>query len=72
LKKETSCAFEGSIVESTIDKGRGVAVVGIVQKGELKIGDIIVAGPVWGRVKLLMNEYNEIVEKAIPSMPVKV
>ncbi|MDP1626067.1 translation initiation factor IF-2 [Parvibaculum sp.] len=63
---------EGIIVEAKLDRGRGPVGTVLVQRGTLKVGDIIVAGAEWGRVRALINDRGENVESAGPSVPVEV
>ncbi|WP_285059679.1 translation initiation factor IF-2 [Pedobacter ginsengisoli] len=62
----------GSVIEATLDKGRGIVTTVLVQAGTLKIGDPILAGSYSGRVKALFNERGQKVDKAGPSVPVQV
>jgi len=63
---------EGAVVEAKLDKGRGPVATVLVQRGTLKVGDIVVAGSEWGRVRLLANERGETVKEAGPSTPIEV
>ena len=60
----------GSIIESSLDKGRGYVSTVLVENGTLKMGDIVLAGTHYGRIKAMFNERNQRVEKAGPSEPV--
>jgi translation initiation factor IF-2 len=62
----------GTIIEATLDKGRGYTATLLVQSGELKKGDIIVCGPFFGRVKAMFDHKGEKIESAGPSTPVQV
>lgn len=62
----------GSVVEATLDKGRGYTTTLLVQSGTLKLGDIIVAGPYYGRVKAMFDYKGEKVKNIGPSGPVQV
>jgi translation initiation factor IF-2 len=62
----------GSIIESNLDKGRGYVATILVQNGTLKVGDMIVAGSVYGRVKAMSNERGVKVKEAGPSTPVQI
>ncbi len=62
----------GIIIEAKLDKGRGPVATVLVQNGTLKVGDTIVAGTVFGRVRAMMNDKGERLEKAGPSTPVEV
>ena len=60
----------GSVIESSLDKGRGYVVTMLVQNGTLKMGDIVLAGTHYGRVKAMFNERNQRVKEAGPAEPV--
>ena len=59
----------GSVVESSLDKGRGYVSTVLVENGTLKSGDIILAGAFFGRIKAMFNERNQNIEKAGPAQP---
>jgi translation initiation factor IF-2 len=61
----------GPIIESRIDHGRGTVTTMLVQRGTLKVGDAIVAGDAWGRVKALYDYRGERIESALPGEPVE-
>jgi translation initiation factor IF-2 len=63
---------KGIVIEAQLDKGRGPVATVLVDKGELKVGDPIVAGAAWGRVRAMINDKGEQVKSAGPSMPVQV
>ncbi len=63
---------KGIVLEANLDKGRGPVATILVDKGELKVGDPIVAGASWGRVRAMINDKGEQVKVAYPSMPVEV
>ncbi len=63
---------KGIVIEAQLDKGRGPVATVLVDKGELKVGDPIVAGAAWGRVRAMINDKGEQVKTAGPSMPVQV
>ncbi|HEY5816510.1 MAG TPA: translation initiation factor IF-2 [Solirubrobacterales bacterium] len=62
----------GTVVESQLDPGRGPVVTILVQRGTLSVGDSLVAGPQWGRVRAMQDFTGARVEKAVPGMPVEV
>jgi translation initiation factor IF-2 len=62
----------GSVIESQIEPGRGATATVLVQHGTLKVGDAILAGPFYGRVKALINDLGQPVKEAGPSIPVKI
>lgn len=70
LKANPNKAAKGTVIEASLDKGRGYVTTILVQDGTLKKGDIILAGPVSGKVKAMFNEKNEAVSEAGPSNPV--
>jgi translation initiation factor IF-2 len=72
LKANVERAAEGAVIEAKLDKGRGPVATVLVQRGTLKVGDIVVAGAEWGRVRLLANDKGETVKSAGPSSPVEV
>ncbi|HEU0161712.1 MAG TPA: translation initiation factor IF-2 [Rhizomicrobium sp.] len=72
LKANPDRAAEGAVVEAKLDKGRGPVATVLVQRGTLKVGDIVVAGAEWGKVRLLANERGETVKEAGPSTPIEV
>jgi translation initiation factor IF-2 len=72
LKANPDRTAEGAIIEAKLDRGRGPVATALVQRGTLKVGDIVVAGSEWGRVRLLQNDRGETVESAGPAMPVEV
>ncbi len=63
---------DGIVVEAKLDKGRGPVATVLVQNGTLKVGDIVVAGEQWGKVRALIDDNNEKVEEAEPSKPVEI
>ena len=62
----------GTVVESQLDPGRGPVVTVLVGRGTLRIGDSVVAGPVWGKVRAMHDFTGADVEEAVPGMPVEV
>ena len=72
LKANPDRPAEGAVVEAKLDKGRGPVATVLIQRGTLKVGDIVVAGAEWGRVRLLANERGESVKTAGPSTPIEV
>ena len=63
---------KGVVLEANLDKGRGPVATILVDKGELKVGDPIVAGASWGRVRAMINDKGEQIKVAGPSTPVEV
>lgn len=70
LKANPNKRATGSVIESSLDKGRGYISTILVQNGTLKQGDIVLAGTYFGRVKAMFNERNQRIETALPSAPV--
>lgn len=71
LKANPKAKASGSVIEAKLDKGRGHVVDVIVQKGTMRVGDILVAGCYSGRVKAMTNEHGINVKEAGPSIPVQ-
>ena len=69
LKANPNRKATGSVIESTLDKGRGYVATVLVQNGTLKVGDIVVAGTQWGKVKAIFNERNQRIKKIKPAEP---
>ena len=61
---------EGTVIESKIEKGKGTVVSILVQNGHLKVGDIVIVGKEWGKVRAIYDEEGERLETAFPSYPV--
>jgi translation initiation factor IF-2 len=72
LKANPDRSAEGAVIEAKLDRGRGPVATVLVQRGTLKVGDIVVAGSEWGRVRLLQNDRGETVTSAGPATPVEV
>ena len=70
LKANPDRKATGSIIESSLDKGRGYVATMLVANGTLKMGDIVLAGPSYGKVKAMFNERNQRIKEAGPSEPV--
>ena len=69
LKANPKAKARGSIIESALDKGRGYVSTVLVENGTLKVGDIVVAGQYYGRVKAMFNERNSKIKEAGPAAP---
>lgn len=69
LKANPNRRATGSIIESSLDKGRGYVSTVLVSNGTLKVGDNLIAGTHWGRIKAMFNERNQRIEQATPSEP---
>lgn len=72
LKANPDRDAEGVVVEAKLDKGRGSVATVLVQRGTLRVGDIIVAGGEWGKVRAIVSDQGERIEEAGPSVPVEV
>jgi len=72
LTADTEVDARGVVLESNLDIGRGPVATIIVQRGTLRVGEPIVAGAAWGRVKALINDHGDQIKEAFPSMPVQV
>jgi translation initiation factor IF-2 len=72
LKANPNKRAKGTVIEARMDKGRGIVATLMVQEGTLKIGDPLVAGAIFGRIKAMFNERGQKVEVAGPSVPVSV
>ncbi|MEE2980290.1 MAG: translation initiation factor IF-2, partial [Pseudomonadota bacterium] len=70
LKANPARAAEGVVIEGELDRGRGAIATVLIQRGTLKIGDIVVAGSEWGRVRALLDDRGESVDDAGPGTPV--
>jgi len=62
----------GAVVEAELDPGRGPVTGVLIQRGTLHVGDAVVAGPVWGKVRAMLDDKGERVEEATPGTPVEV
>jgi len=72
LRANPNRSAEGVIIEAKLERGRGPVGTVLVQRGSLHIGDIIVAGTAWGRVRALIDDRGEPVDSAGPSVPVEI
>lgn len=69
LKANPNRKATGTVIESSLDKGRGYVSTVLVSNGTLKVGDNVIAGTSYGRIKAMFNERNQRIEKAAPSEP---
>lgn len=69
LKANPNRKATGSIIESSLDKGRGYVSTLLVSNGTLRVGDNVIAGTSWGRIKAMFNERNQRIEEACPAEP---
>ena len=72
LKANPNRNAVGSVIESTLDKGRGYVATVLVQNGTLKVGDVVLAGTNYGKIRAMFNERNQRVKVAGPATPVLV
>ncbi len=72
LKANPTRAGDGAVIEAKLDRGRGPVATVLVQRGMIKVGDIVVAGAEYGRVRALVNDHGENVSEAGPSQPVEI
>jgi translation initiation factor IF-2 len=72
LSANPDAAASGTVVESRLDPGRGPVTGVLVERGTLRVGDALVAGPVWGKVRAMLDDKGERVEEATPGMPVEI
>jgi len=72
LKTNPDRPAEGTVIEAKLDRGRGPVASVLIQRGTLRVGDIIVAGAEMGRVRALINDQGQTITEAGPSMPVEV
>jgi len=72
LKTNAERPAEGTVIEAKLDRGRGPVATVLVQRGTLRVGDIVVAGAEMGRVRALINDQGATIDEAGPSVPVEV
>ena len=72
LKANPDRNGEGVVVEAKMEKGRGTVVTALVQKGTLKIGDVVIAGKEWGHIRAMFNEHGQKMQEAGPATPVEI
>ena len=72
LEANPDAAASGTVIESQLDPGRGPVVTVLVQRGTLAVGDSLVAGPQWGRVRAMHDFTGDRIKEAGPGMPVEV
>ncbi|MGN6276791.1 MAG: translation initiation factor IF-2 [Solirubrobacterales bacterium] len=72
LSANPDAPASGHVIESQLDPGRGPVVTVLVERGTLCVGDSLVAGPQWGRVRAMHDFKGEVVKEAVPGMPVEV
>lgn len=72
LKANPDRAADGLVIEAKLDKGRGPVATVLVQRGTVRVGEIVVAGERWGRIRALVNDRGQSVESAGPTIPVEI
>ncbi len=72
LKANPDRPAQGTVIEAKLERGRGTVATLLVQKGTLKVGDILIAGAEWGRVRALLDDRGRSVDSAGPASPVEV
>ncbi|MGH6945404.1 MAG: translation initiation factor IF-2, partial [Geminicoccaceae bacterium] len=72
LKANPNRSAQGAVIEAKLDRGRGVVATALIQSGTLRVGDIIVCGGQWGRVRALVDDRGRNVEQVGPSMPAEI
>ncbi|NBX03377.1 MAG: translation initiation factor IF-2 [Alphaproteobacteria bacterium] len=70
LKANPNRAAAGVVVEAKLDQGKGVVTTILIQKGTLRVGDVVVAGAAYGKVRTIVDDKNNTLKEAIPGMPV--
>lgn len=72
LKANPNREARGTVIEATLDQGRGYVATTIIQSGTLVVGDLVIAGMYYGRVKAMTNHKGDKIKKAIPATPVRI
>jgi translation initiation factor IF-2 len=72
LKANPTCQAQGTILEAKLTKGHGAVSTALVQRGALRVGDIVVAGPYFGHVRAMRNDLGKSVKEARPSFAVEI
>ena len=72
LKAPVDAAAKGLVIEASLDKGRGSVATVLVQSGTLKVGDVVLAGQTYGRVRAMLDENGKPTKEAGPSIPVEI
>lgn len=72
LKAPVEAAAKGLVIEAQLDKGRGPVATVLVQSGTLKVGDVVLAGQTYGRVRAMLDENGKTIKSAGPSIPVEI
>jgi len=72
LKEPVDCPARGTVIEARMDRRQGAMATLLVQRGTLKVGDCVLAGPSWGRVRKILTDQGTDVKSVGPSTPVQV
>ncbi|MAR78740.1 MAG: translation initiation factor IF-2 [Rhodospirillaceae bacterium] len=72
LKANDSLSAEGIVIESKVERGRGSVATIIVQRGRLEVGDVVVAGKEWGKVRALLNDRGNNITRVLPGQPAEI
>jgi translation initiation factor IF-2 len=72
LKANPNRSAQGAVIEAKLDRGRGVVATVLIQSGTLRVGEIVVCGAQWGRVRAMLNDRGDNVTEAGPSVPVEI
>ncbi len=72
LRAEPNCPAKGVVIEAKLDKSRGPVATLLIQMGTLNLGDALVVGSTWGKVKAMFNDRGQRIEKAEPATPVEI
>ncbi|MGI9434579.1 MAG: translation initiation factor IF-2 [Geminicoccaceae bacterium] len=72
LKANPKRSAQGAVIEARLDRGRGVVATALIQKGTLKVGEIIVCGSHWGKARALIDDRGQGIKEAGPSVPVEI
>lgn len=72
LKANESADASGAVIEAKIDRGRGVVATVLIQRGTLQVGDIVVAGASYGKVRAIADDKGRTISEAVPSLPVEI
>lgn len=72
MKASPSCAAEAIVVEAKLDKGQGPVATAIVKRGRLEVGQYVVVGCQWGKVRSLRTAAGKAIKRALPGQPVEI
>ncbi len=72
LKANPDRSAQGAVIEAKLDRGRGVVATALIQKGTLRVGEIIVCGAHWGKVRALIDDHGQPIDEAGPSAPAEI